>query len=716
MILMGTTMVLLKRLPPLLAAALLFTLSWTTFPGPARAEDPQPAAPAQNAAKAPEMKAWAENDQGRVGLISAVTAVGDQGKVQIGLDFKLKDGWKIYWRSPGDAGYPPSVDWKGSDNLNDVVQSWPGPHRFAVSGLETMGYKGEVVLPVIAMLNDPAKPLALRAAVDYLVCDVICVPQHVDLALDIPAGAAQPSESAHLIGRFLAKVPGEPYSRGLKLTRTEATNDGQLKVVFEANPPLAHPDLFIERGDQMQFSPPKIRLENGGRKVVFHLTPVPDTGEGGLLGKPLTLTLVDGDRGAEIVTDVTPPEVGLRLGALVSMLGVALLGGLLLNLMPCVLPVLSIKVLSLIGHGGRERHAIRAGFLASAAGIVASFLALALVAGGLKLAGMAVGWGVQFQQPLFLAVMVVVVTLFAANLLGFFNIPLPQWAAGLGTGHGDPHSLAGHFGTGMFATLLATPCSAPFLGTAVGFALSRGPFEIIAIFLALGLGMALPYLAVAAWPQLAQRLPRPGKWMEVLRRLLGLVLLLTGGWLLVVLSAEAGERASLTVGALMGGLLLTMAASRLIAPKARLALVVAFSAASLAVAATAMPRAAVTLPDHLKSLWQPFDRDAIAKDVAEGKVVFVDVTADWCITCQVNKATVTYRNPVAERLTQPGVVAMQADWTRPDDAIAAYLSSFGRYGIPFNAVYGPGAPDGIALPELLTADAVMAALDKARKP
>jgi len=661
-------------------------------------------------------KAWAENDQGQVGLLSAVTAVGDQGRVQLGLAFKLKEGWKIYWRSPGDAGYPPSIDWKGSDNLNDVVISWPGPHRFAVSGLETMGYKDEVVLPIIALMNDPAQPLALRAAVDYLVCDVICVPQHVDLALNLPAGAAQPSEHTHLISRYLAKVPGDPYSRGLKLAQTEATSDGQLKVVFEANPPLSNPDLFVERGDQMQFTAPKIRMEQGGKRVVFQLAPVPKTGEGGLTDKPITLTMVDGDRGTEIVTDIAPPQPGLRLGALVSMLGVALLGGFLLNLMPCVLPVLSIKVLSLISHGGSERQAIRGGFLASAAGIVASFVILAMIAGGLKLAGLAVGWGVQFQQPMFLAGMVVVVTLFAANLLGLFNIPLPQWAAHLSAGDGNSHGLAGHFGTGMFATLLATPCSAPFLGTAVGFALSRGLFEIIAIFLALGLGMALPYLAVAAWPQLAQSLPRPGKWMVTLRRLLGLVLLLTGGWLLVVLAAEAGERASLTVGALMGGSLLALGATRFIAPWGRIALVTLFSLGAVAVSLTALPSASVAVPEHLKSLWQPFDRDAIAKQVADGKLVFVDVTADWCITCQVNKATVVYRSPVAERLAQPDVVAMKADWTRPDDTISAYLASFGRYGIPFNAVYGPGAPDGIALPELLSEDAVLAALDKAKKP
>ena len=282
-------------LPRFLAFLLLLTVGFPAFA----------AAPAP---KVPTPTAWAENEQGEVGLVSAVNAVGDQGRVQLGLVFKLKPGWKIYWRSPGDAGYPPAIDWKGSDNLNDVVISWPGPHRFAVSGLETMGYKDEVVLPIIALLNDANQPLTIRAAVDYLVCDVICVPQHVDLALSLPTGAAQPSEHAHLIGRYLAKVPGDPYSRGLKLVQTEATSDGQLKVVFEANPPLTDPDLFVERSDQMQFSHPKIRKEQGGKRVVFHLTPVPKTGEGSLTDKPVTLTMVDGDRGTEIVADVAPPR------------------------------------------------------------------------------------------------------------------------------------------------------------------------------------------------------------------------------------------------------------------------------------------------------------------------------------------------------------------------------------------------------------------------
>ena len=244
---------------------------------------------------------------------------------------------------------------------------------------------------------------------------------------------------------------------------------------------------------------------------------------------------------------------GPALGLMV-ILGLAFLGGLILNLMPCVLPVLSMKVLSVVGHGGAEAAVVRRGFLATAAGILFSFLVLAGGAIALKSAGAAVGWGIQFQAPLFLIAMSAILVLFAANLFGLFEIPLPGFA-GRAAGAGAGKSLGGAFATGAFATLLATPCSAPFLGTAIGFALSRGPGEILAVFAMLGLGLAVPYLAVAAWPRIATGLPRPGVWMVVLRRVLGGILLLTAIWLLSVLWALAGAAAAAAAGALLAGML-----------------------------------------------------------------------------------------------------------------------------------------------------------------
>ncbi len=277
---------------------------------------------------------------------------------------------------------------------------------------------------------------------------------------------------------------------------------------------------------------------------------------------------------------------------------------------------------------------------------------------------------------------------------------------------GNLHGLGGHFLSGALATLLATPCSAPFLGTAVGFALARGGTDIFAVFAALGLGLAAPYLAVAAFPRLATMLPRPGRWMIVLRRILGAALAATGAWLLTVLAAEVGDTGALIIGmvALSMALAICLAAGAE-GPLNRSGVVIA---AALAIGAFLMPvrpqnKPAVT-PD---SAWTVFDEAAISGLVAEGRVVFVNVTAEWCITCRANEALVLSKDQVRQVLVSDTVVAMRGDWTRPDPAIATYLASFGRYGIPFDAVYGPGLPDGEALPELLTTNAVLGAIERA---
>src|SRR5579859_3341759 len=349
---------------------------------------------AQAAMAEPAASNWVTTEQGRIRLVSAVTAVGDAGSVQLGLEFELQPDWKIYWRSPGDAGYPPAIDWKGSDNLADTVISWPAPHRFSISGLETMGYKAHVILPLVARVNDPAQPLILRAAVDYLTCAVVCVPQHADLSMALPSGPSTATPHSHEIGRFLAAVPSDGPRVGLSLVSAEASESGELVVTVTANPALKDPDLFIERADQMQFTRPRVQLSQGGKKAVFRAKPLEGTGEAGLTDKTVTLTVVDGDRGMEVATDLAPPQPGIRFPRLLAMLGVALLGGLILNLMPCVLPVLSLKILALISHGGGEKREVRTSFIATAAGIIVSFLALAAVTSIVKLAGSAVGWGI----------------------------------------------------------------------------------------------------------------------------------------------------------------------------------------------------------------------------------------------------------------------------------------------------------------------------------
>jgi len=705
--------------------------------------DAPKAAPAN---AAPGVGPWAETPEANVRLIAARTTTGGQETVRLGLQYDLKPGWKIYWRSPGDAGYPPSIDWLGSRNLAGTEIAWPVPHRFEILGIQTAGYKDQVVLPLTARLRDPDAGLSLRGAVDYLICSEVCIPGAAQVSLDLPPGSGAPAAEAQLIERYAAQVPGPGQGLTLEEAVIEETAEGPvIAVAVTADPPLTTPDLFVEgplrvgeadAGHGIVSGPVQATVAADGRRAILRAPLVqayPD-------GVPeLTLTVADTARGLEAAVTPAPGVLSMEIAttrpegaSLGLILGLALLGGLILNLMPCVLPVLSLKVMAFMGHGGGHAGEARKAFLASSAGIVAAFLALAAVLAALKAGGTAIGWGIQFQQPWFLTAMVVLLTLFAANLWGLFEVPLPAVLGSAGAGLGTPRSLLGHFAAGAFATVLATPCSAPFLGTAVGFALARGPGEIAAVFAMLGVGMALPYLAIAAVPSLATRLPRPGAWMIRFKQVMGLLLAGTAVWLLSVLAAQVGWSGVALLAALMAGLVGLFALRRRLTGAAHAGLTAAIllvMAGSFAVPATggaiggaiggapgAAPVVGAAKAPAADTDWAAFDEAAIPRLVAEGKVVFVDVTADWCITCKVNKAAVIDRDPVASALAGPGVVAMQADWTKPDDGIAAYLARHGRYGIPFNIVYGPGAPDGIALPELLTETAVTDALARAAGP
>lgn len=663
---------------------------------------------------------WAETDQTKVRMIAGADGLGANRQVRLGLQFQMKPGWKVYWRSPGDAGFPPSVKWDGSRNLAAADIQWPAPLRFSVLGLETLGYKKEVVFPVAASVITPSQPADIRARVSYLTCNDICIPYEARLSLSLPPGAAKPSAHARLIDRFRASVPGNGAAHGLDIKSLHSVRDAKgarLQVVASAQTAFAAPDVFFEGAPGLTFSKPVVTMLDGGNGVLIDvavegLDGLDDEKGRTLDNRTFVVTLVDGRRSAEQSLAARPgaPPTAPLSGAgvpLSSILLLAVLGGLILNLMPCVLPVLSLKLLGLVQHGGGPKEA-RLGFLASAAGIIAAFLALAGALAGLKAGGMAVGWGIQFQQPWFLVGMAALVTLFACNLWGFFEVRLPQSVSDAGAGAAG--GLGGHFLQGAFATLLATPCSAPFLGTAVGFALAGDAADIFMVFAALGAGLALPYLLTALFPRAATWLPKPGPWMVRLKVVLGFALAATGVWILSVLAGAAGAAAGGVAAALMAA-----AAGVLYWAHKPGRAGVKVSAPALAAAFLIATAAPAWLPDDgarpaasaADAIWRPFDEAAIPKLVADGKTVYVDVTADWCITCLVNKSVVLGDRRVKDLLSGGKIIAMQADWTKPSDAISRYLARHGRYGIPFNIVYGPKAPDGIALPELLSAGIVL---------
>ncbi len=662
---------------------------------------------------------WTDLDLSSARLIAAQTAAPADGSLQVGIDIRLNDGWKTYWRSPGDAGYPVTIDWSGSDNAEPTQMQWPAPHRFSLFDFDTFGYGERVVFPVNVHIPNPAQPVYLSAVVDYLLCKEICVPQVAKISLTLDPGTPTAGPDAQLIDLYQSQVPGDGSQSGLSLDDVTLTDTGNgIAVRATSVFPLTAPDVILEGPEDILFSRPSIDLQRN--RLGFTAKLRAETFEGtpaDLAGKDLTLTVVDGTRGLEARLDtaaLAQVTASITVSAFLGFVGIAFVGGMVLNLMPCVLPVLSIKLLSVVSHGGHSPARVRLSFLASALGILASFWVLALGAVALRSVGVAVGWGIQFQNPYFLVFMAIVVTVFAYNLLGMFEIPLPQWISGAAqTGSSD--TLKGHFLTGVFATLLATPCSAPFVGTAIGFALSSGVFEILTIFTALGGGLAAPFLLVAVFPRLATSMPKPGKWMLTMKKLLGLALAATTMWLLFVIAGVSGQTLAIvvSVGLVVMGAALWIGRSvdgRGGAIGATLALVAL--ALMLSPSVITAPQAGVSSVATAEfGVFSVTERDRL---VSTGEVVFVDVTADWCITCQVNKRVALSDGDVRAALEAEGVAPLQADWTQRDDSILSYLTSHGRYGIPFNVVYGPGAPDGIVLPELLTRGAVLNALREAQ--
>lgn len=668
---------------------------------------------------------WVNESHGSARLISAVEATGSSTQIDVGLELRLTPGWHTYWRSPGDAGIPPSIDWNSSENFAGAEIAWPAPKRLpSLGGLETVGYEDGVVLPISVRLVQPGAPLHLHAEVDYASCKDICIPYHASLDLALPSGLARPGAEAPLLAEARARVPADLSAAHLDLlgAAVESKSGNAVLSVRLASTgiPFSSPDLFIEGLQKGAPGRPETTLSDAGKTVTLR---VPIAGEPAtaIAGKSLKVTVVDGARAAE--TDIAPilgslPPLAADAGR-VAVLGLALLGGLILNLMPCVLPVLSLKLLALAGYAGADRRAARLGLLATAAGVIVTFGLLAASLILLKAAGSAIGWGIQFQQPWFLTGMALVTTFFAASLWGWAPIVLPTGIAdAIGSVRGRGR-FTNAFLMGGFATLLAASCSAPFVGTAIGFALARGPMDIALVFGALGLGMAAPFLAVAAVPGFIRYLPRPGRWMIWLERVLGLALLGTAVWLLSVLGFEAGTEPALVAGGLLA-LLLAVLAWRRRRPDALAKRSLGAVAIGLAVVAVLGPslRSEAVSPKAAGSQaeagqWQQFDEFSLRGMVASGKTVLVDVTAAWCLTCKANELMVLDRSPVADRLRDPRVVAMRADWTRADPRITAYLQSFGRYGVPLDVVYGPSAPQGIPLPELLTSGVVMDALARA---
>ncbi|MCE2391474.1 MAG: thioredoxin family protein [Proteobacteria bacterium] len=679
-----------------------------------------------------------------------------------GALFRLDPGWHIYWRNPGQAGLPTELNWDIPGARVGPIQ-WPQPRVFRESDgtLTTYGYDGEVLLAQeITLAGDASDPVDLRLAVDFLICRVLCIPGRVELSRSLELGPEQRlAEEAAVFDRYAALVPVSAEQLGIELDVLYSQSAIRPGDSFR----LALGVAFCTEGDgdcSRDFTPTRpaveafvpdmpasLELAVTGRREHPHFPngflltaearaaedlPASEKRLRGVLGLDspqgpravrVDVALPRAPADAEVTeltpvwlaTGTSPPSTGLG-----SVLALALLGGLILNLMPCVLPVLAIKLFGIAETVQAGSGALRRSGLAYAAGILTSMLALGTAVIGLRAAGNAVGWGFQFQEPLFIAGIGAVLLVFALNLFGVFEISLGTSRLGAVGSRSSGDSRRSFF-EGLLAVVLATPCTAPFLGTAVGFALAGSAGVILATFTAIGAGLALPYLAVCFVPAWARWVPRPGTWMLRVRALLGFALMGTLVWLLWLTGRVSGVDGLAALLAFLLALALASWIFGLLQAEGQTILARTFALVALLVAVLGAPALPLQPPpadgragSAVSNPWREFEIGAVRAALEGGRPVFVDFTADWCLTCQANERLVIDTAPVREAIERFDVALFRADWTRRDESIRRALASHGRAGVPLYLVYSPNRPgDPEVLPELLSPSILIEALSAA---
>jgi thiol:disulfide interchange protein len=659
---------------------------------------------------------------GTVELISSVSSIQPDSKFEVGLHFKLEPGWHIYWKNPGDSGLPPRLKWTLPEGLTAGDFEWPTPKRVPVGPLLDYGYDTDVLLPLTIQA---APTLAaggsakLETNMRVLVCRESCIPGKANLALTLPVKKTKPQVIAANAKLFEQATLAKPSTIPAEWKIT-ATQEGESITLKIDNGPKTENISFVPaNANQIVNSAPQHVTLDGNAAGVNLKRPSDSpaelpTLEGLLLtekdGKPaayefstaLAKTQTKAAAASTAGTGAAPPQQGL-LSALLLAFG----GGLILNLMPCVFPVLSIKVLGLLDSSGGERKTIQTSSALYTLGVLVSFWALVAVLLSLRTAGKHLGWGFQLQSPGFVAFLICLLFVLGLSLIGTFEIGTSFMNVGSGLTHGNKYSSS--FFTGVLATVVATPCTAPLMGVAVGFALSQSALVCIAVFTSMAIGLASPFLLLCFFPQLGKLLPRPGAWMETLKQLMAFLVFGSVIWLLWVLGQQVGINQ--LAGMLFALLALSLAVwiagrwheSRIVRTFALLfgLVVVGVSCGYLTPNANAAGMGSTASAGNLK--WEPFTPERLASYQSSGKPVLVDFTAAWCLTCQVNDRVVFHSPEVEQRLNHSDIALLRADWTSYDPTITEWLAKFGRSGIPFYVIYdskkeASTLPDGLLTP------------------
>jgi thiol:disulfide interchange protein DsbD len=657
-------------------------------------------------------------------LVAETATVAAATTLWADLHLDIKPGWHIYWRNPGDSGLPTAIDWQLPPGFSAGQIVWPVPEHFVQNGIGNYGYAGstDLLVPVT-----PPKELAtgqtvrLAAEASWLVCADICTPGSAKLSLSLPAAAPPVAADAAVTPLFAAARQHLPVLAPFETRFDDSGRDIRLLVPASATAGLQNPTAaFFPFSESLIDAAAEPRLERRGDGQEL-LLPKATAGAAApaVLDGVLSLRGEDGSRRAfEISANPLPAGSTERGIVWWQALLLAFLGGVVLNAMPCVFPILSLKLLSVAQHAHRHRSEQLSHGLAYTAGVLASFVVLGIALLALRAGGRAVGWGFQLQSPVFVAMLAYLLFAMGLSLSGVASFGAAL--AGIGGEAARRSGLTGTFLTGVLATVVATPCTAPFMGAALGFALIAPAILAIGVFLALGLGMAAPYLAASASLRWQRLLPKPGAWMEFVKQLLAFPLYGTVAWLLWVLIQEVGPGDAFA--ALFGLVLVGFAVwmyerTRFAAPFGRFlgtglaaagGVAAIFLAASLSNAGSVAPAGAAS-QERLQ--YEPFSPQRLSALEAEGKPVFVNLTAAWCVTCLINERVALDSEAVREAFADHRITSLKGDWTNQNPEITEFLQQFGRSGVPLYLLYtGKGQP--VVLPQILTAASVLDALGK----
>ena len=636
----------------------------------------------------------------------------------LGLRLAHQPGWHTYWLNPGDSGLPTQLQWTLPQGVDAGEIAWPVPRKIPIGTLANYGYEGQVLLPVPMTVSRMFAPppgetqARFQLHASWLICRMECVPEEGTFTLQVPlagttalnAAAFAAAEQAH--PRELppadsrARVEGDAIA--LEVHGLPAGWQGKRLDVFPETPEVVHNarepvqqwdgavwkarvPLSPERGASPDVMPVVLALDGAGERVSLPVTgPWPPL-------QALPVSFAASQAAAAPPPPAPAVAAAVPMGAWLLALGGALLGGMLLNLMPCVFPILAVKVVGFARHGGNLR-AQRVGGLAYAAGVVLSFVALGALMLALRAAGEAVGWGFQLQSPLVVAWLAALFTLIGLNLAGVFEVGMllpSRWMAAQAR-----HPVTEAFLTGVLTVAVASPCTAPFMGASLGLTLALPAAQALGIFAVLGLGLAAPYLIASWWPAVAGLLPRPGAWMQTLRHLLAFPMFATVVWLVWVLGQQSGIDGAAALLALL--VVLSLAVwSLTLRGRTRLVLAPLSIAACAWLALAWGPKvlemqAPVVAGQQQPGGWQAWRAGLPDELLAQGRPVFVDYTAAWCVTCQYNKKTTLSDAGVRQDFAAKHIALLVADWTRQDPAITASLASLGRSGVPLYVLYAPG--------------------------